>query len=123
MKTQKLPVIILLKPGAAAEKSLKFPLPAELQGESVGARSIISYGLGLTQQDGLTRDGLRVRDRIRTEMNGRYGIAVNGTPVNEEQNIVPYLREEKTTGKKVYLKGEIIIAARQEGADGLDTRF
>ncbi|MDO8556370.1 MAG: hypothetical protein Q7R96_04330 [Nanoarchaeota archaeon] len=110
------PVYIKLRPGTSAEKSVRFLLPQEMLDQTV--ERIIAYGLGLTEKDGLKREELRVQERLRTEMRGQYGIAVNGNAMTRTSSIAEYLIDDMLPAPHhtKYRKADIIVAARQEGA-------
>lgn len=120
--TQK-PAIIKLRPGTAAEKSMKFQLPKEQAKGSID--QVVNYALGLTEADGLTREYLRIAERVKVEMKEKYGISVNGMALEDSKkaNIVDYLQDKKTEKGLEYLEAEIIVAARQEGAKSLIYRI
>lgn len=113
-------VIVKVKPGTAAEKSMKFRLPDNLADGSVD--SIIKYAINLREEDGLKREDTRIQERVEIEMQNRYGISVNGQAVDGKASISELLKEAATAGGIRYLEAEIIIASRQEGA-GLEYRL
>lgn len=112
------PVIVFLKPGTAAEKAVKFRLPEDSLDRSV--KEVLEYGLGLTEEDGVKREGLRVQEKIKLEMHDQYGVSVNGNAVKGtelDESVTKYLVEETSpqTGR-AYKKLEIVVAGRQSGA-------
>ena len=113
-------IVVFLKPGTAAEKSLKFLLPEEKTGKSVLIDSIIKYGLWLKEEDGITRYGLRIQERLRTEMTNKYGISVNGRSVSPDEPLAEHLKEKTTTAGRKYLEAQVIVASRQEGAGNIE---
>ncbi|MBI5148986.1 hypothetical protein HZA33_04875 [Candidatus Pacearchaeota archaeon] len=117
------PVIVRLKPGTAAEKSMKFQLPKEKLGSSV--EEIVTYALGLGEDDGIKREDLRIAERVKKEMAGKYGISINGEAVDgKKARIRDYLQERASKETKFqYLEAQIIVAARQEGANSLVYRL
>ena len=115
--TAELPLIVKIKPGTAAEKSMKFRLPASYATRPV--EEIVKYALGLKDDDGLKREDIRVQDRVKVEMKDKYGVSVNGTSIKGSEKIGDYFKAAKTGKGTDYLEAEIIIASRQEGA-GLD---
>ncbi|MBU1198640.1 MAG: hypothetical protein KKF46_01735 [Nanoarchaeota archaeon] len=108
------PVIVRVKPGTAAEKSLRFLLPDHMADMSID--KIVSHALELGEEDGFTREQLRYQDKIRIEMKDKYGISVNGQAIKGTEKITDYLRDATSTAGREYLEAEIIVAARQEGA-------
>ena len=117
--TGEIPTIVKIKPGSAAEKSLKFKLPESLQGGSI--EQIVRYGLGLSEEDGLTRNALRIQENVVKEMKDKYGMTVNGNGVKTNESIEKYAGNYQTSGTGTrYAEIEIIVAARQEGANGLE---
>lgn len=113
------PIIIKIKPGTAAEKSMRFLLPTDYVEDSVD--NVVKYALGLQEEDGIKREGLRIQGKIGTEMNDKYGITVNGEAIKGINRLSDYLKEAQSTSGKQYLEAEIIIAAKQEGAGKLES--
>ena len=113
------PIIVKIKPGTAAEKSMRFLLPEDAAGDSVD--SVIKYALELREEDGIKREGLRIQDKIGIEMKDKYGITVNGEAIKGRYSLSNYLKEAKSVSGKQYLEAEIIIAAKQEGAGKLES--
>ncbi len=116
-----LPVVIKIRPGTAAEKALRVLLPSDRAKDSVG--SVVEYALRLQEEDGVTREGTRIQDRIRTEMKDKYGLSVNGQGIKGRESLIGYLRENQTDASRKYLEAEIIVASREEGALDLEGRF
>ncbi len=110
-----LPKIVKIKPGTASEKSIKFVLPEGMENKSI--KDVVNYALGLKD---INRNEERIQQRIGVEMKDKYGVAVNGHALEPQTPIGKYFREEKTTAGTQYLEAEIIVAARQEGARGLE---
>ena len=113
------PIIIKIKPGTAAEKSMRFLLPYDQKEDSVD--NVVRYALGLQEEDGIKREGLRIQERIGTEMKDKYGITVNGEAIKGTNKLSDYFKEERSTSGKQYLEAEIIIAGKQEGAGKLES--
>lgn len=109
-----LPVLVRIRPGTAAEKSMRFLLPEDKAEEPV--TSIVQYALGLKEEDGLNREFLRIQERIQKEMGKEYGVSINGQAISGNEKISTFLRKATSTAGKEYLEAEIIVAARQEGA-------
>ena len=110
------PVLVRVKPGTAAEKSMMFVLPSELGLNGLTIDKVVTYALHLREEDGVARDTLRIQERIHVEMKEKYGVIVNGIAIPGPANLVQYLQERLSPAGKQYLEAEIIIAARQEGA-------
>ena len=117
---EEIPTIVKIKPGTAAEKSIRFKLPNQLVNGSID--SVINHALGLAEEDGITKDELRYIERIKTEMRNKYGILVNNQAVDGKGKLSQYLRETESPGGRRYFEAQIIVAARQEGANSLDYR-
>lgn len=110
------PVVVKIKPGTAAEKSLRILLPEDRKRDSIG--SVVEYALRLREEDGINREELRIQERVRTEMSNSYGLSVNGEAVKGREQILDFLQERETSAGKPYLEAEVIVASRQEGAFG-----
>lgn len=111
--------VVLIKPGSAAEKSVKTILPQGL--ENAPIEKIIEHCLG---RGDLQTSYARIAERIRTEMKGgQYGITVNETTVKGDEQIGPYFVEESMPDGTAYKKVEIIIANKQEGGPDLYSRL
>lgn len=110
-----LPVVVKIKPGTAAEKSMRFILPEEMVGKSI--TSVVGYALGLKEEDGFNREFTRIQERVGTEMSGKYGLSVNGQAVDGKGQLSSFLIKVHSPSGKEYLEAEIIVAARQEGAN------
>ncbi len=100
---------------------MRFVLPEEYQGPSVSLQTVVQYGLGLKEADGLKREALRIKERIKVEMRGKHGISVNGRSVSPQDYLKLYLKEAQSPAGTPYLEANIIVAARQEGAHGLES--
>jgi hypothetical protein len=116
-----LPVIVKIKPGTAAEKSLRVLLPADRVRDSIG--SVLEYSLRLREEDGVSREGIRIQDRIKTEMKGQYTLTVNSQSIKDREQLLGYLKEDLTEANRRYLGAEIIVASKEEGALGLERTF
>ncbi len=112
------PIIIKIKPGTAAEKSMRFLLPYDQIGDPID--NVVKYALGLQEEDGIKREGLRIQEKIGIEMKDKYGVTINGEAIKGTNKLSDYIKDAKSVSGKKYLEAEIIIAAKQEGAVKLE---
>ena len=119
-------IVVTLRPGTAADKSIKYIVPAELAARNPTVEEIVQFSLKRTAKDGASRDDLRLAERVNTEMAGdaRYGVTINGIGVRDAKKecLSAYLVDAKSPKGKPYKKADIIVAARQSGATGLEYR-
>lgn len=113
------PIVVKIKPGTAAEKSMKFVLPENMLEQSV--RDVITYSKGLGIEEGLKREDSRIQERLGVEMKAEYGISVNGVAIKGDEKIGDYIKDAATAAGTKYKQVEIIIASKQQGA-GLELR-
>ncbi|HLC55613.1 MAG TPA: hypothetical protein VJJ23_00045 [Candidatus Nanoarchaeia archaeon] len=103
--------VIKIKPGSSSEKSLKVllsDLPEHMKNATI--EQILKYAT----TGELSRGNERYAERIRNEMQGAYGMTVNGNPVTGKENLGTYFVRKEAEGIP-YDEVELIIAAKQEG--------
>ena len=110
------PIVIGLRPGTAAEKSLTFTLPEAVYNDSTRVKDVIEYGLRLTEDAGLRREGIRIQERLGTEMRNNYGVSANSMSIDPETKLSLVLENKMSPSGKKYREAQIIVASRQEGA-------
>jgi hypothetical protein len=108
------PIVVKIRPGTAAEKSMRFVLPSQMRSSSID--QVVQYARGLKEEAGLTRESQRIQERIGIEMGDKYGLSINGQGVNGRESLADYLQNQTSPGGITYEEAEIIVAARQEGA-------
>ncbi|MBI4143668.1 hypothetical protein HY486_00275 [Candidatus Woesearchaeota archaeon] len=113
------PYVLKIKPGTAAEKSMKILVPEELRTANIDR--ILAYAKGLTQEEGgLKREDVQIQERLATEMAGKYGITADGEAVDGKTTIDTFFKEVDTPNGTKVMVAEIIVAARQEGAKNIE---
>ncbi|MBI4441023.1 hypothetical protein HY639_02545 [Candidatus Woesearchaeota archaeon] len=100
--------IVAIRPGSAAEKALRFVLPADKLGQTL--LDVIQYGLGLNHP----RAGQRIAETIKNEMAKQYGVTVNDAAAKPEAPVKDYFTERTIEGQ-TYQGADITVASKQTG--------
>jgi hypothetical protein len=101
--------IVNIRPGTSGEKGLRFRLPEDKYEATFG--DLIKYAL--------TRDDLRKEERfverLKKEMEKKYGITANGKVVVYGDGLKNYVVEKTLSDGTKYNELEIVVASEEEG--------
>jgi len=116
--------VVRISPGASSEAEIRAALPADYNVSETSVSELINYVLSNVED----RHDVEIADRIKGEMQERYGISVSSgdgsnevTNVNDNETVGQYFLNKTSERGQNYLGLSIVVAAKQEG--GLEYRL